>query len=72
MQINEVAGSEVKSWAAKYGNAERLTLFLNARKEWFKFTPDAYNIHTKIIRKLEEQMGETIQSYAKLKVGTFF
>ena len=58
MQINEVVGSEVKSWAAKYGNAERLTLFLNARKEWFKFTPDAYNNHTKIIRQLEEQMGE--------------
>ena len=58
MQINEVAGSEVKSWAAKYENAERLTLFLNARKEWFKFTPDAYNNHTKIIRKLEEQIGE--------------
>ena len=58
MQINAVAGSEVKSWAAKYGTAERLTLFLNARKEWFKFTPDAYNNHTKIIRKLEEQMGK--------------
>ncbi len=58
MQINVVAGSEVKSWAAKYGNTERLTLFLNARKEWFKLTPDAYNNHTMIIRELEEQMGE--------------
>ncbi len=27
LQINAVGGGEVKSWAAKYGTAERLTLF---------------------------------------------
>jgi len=63
MQINAVAGSEGKSWAAKYGTAERLALFLNAIKEWFKFTPDGYNNHTKIIRQLEEQMGEKTLFY---------
>ena len=46
LQINAVEGGEVKSWAAKYGTAERLTLFLNSRKEWFKFTPDGYKNHT--------------------------
>ena len=58
LQINAVAGSEVKSWAAKYGTTERLTLFLNSREEWFKFTPSAYENHTKIIKQLEEQLGE--------------
>jgi TolB-like protein len=58
LQINAVAGSEVKSWAAKYGTTERLTLFLNSREEWFKFTPDAYENHTSIIKILEEQLGE--------------
>ena len=58
LQINAVAGSEAKSWAAKYGTTERLTLFLNSREEWFKFTPDAYENHTSIIKILEEQLGE--------------
>ena len=57
LQINAVAGSEAKSWAAKYGTTERLTLFLNSREEWFKFTPDAYENHTNIIRSLEQQLG---------------
>lgn len=59
LQINAVAGSEAKSWAAKYGTTERLTLFLNSREEWFKFTPDAYENHTNIIKKLEEQLGNS-------------
>ena len=58
LQINAVAGSEAKSWAAKYGTTERLTLFLNSREEWFKFTPDAYENHTNIIKSLEEQLGK--------------
>ena len=58
LQINAVAGSEAKSWAAKYGTTERLTLFLNSREEWFKFTPDAYENHTNIIKRLEEQLGK--------------
>ena len=58
LQINAVAGSEAKSWAAKYGTTERLTLFLNSREEWFKFTPDAYENHTNIIKSLEEHLGK--------------
>jgi TolB-like protein len=57
LQINAVEGGEVKSWAAKYGTTERLTLFLNSRKEWFKFTPDGYKNHTDIVHLLEDQMG---------------
>ena len=59
LQIEAVAGSEAKSWASKYGTAERLTLFLNSREEWFKFTADAYENHTNIIKKLEEQLGSS-------------
>ena len=58
LQINAFASSEAKSWTAKYGTTERLTLFLNSREEWFKFTPPAYENHTKIIKQLEEQLGE--------------
>ena len=72
LQINAVDGSEVKSWAAKYGNAERLTLFLNSRKEWFKFTPDGYNNHTEIIRILEEQMGENNPALYNIKGWNLF
>ena len=57
LQINAVAGSEAKSWAAKYGTTERLTLYLNSRKEWFKFTADAYENHTAIIKELENKLG---------------
>ncbi len=58
LQINAVAGSEAKSWAAKYGTTERLTLYLNSRKEWFKFSTDAYENHSAIIKELEEQLGK--------------
>jgi len=72
LQINAVEGSEVKSWAAKYQTAERLTLFLNARKEWFKFTPDGYNNHSEIIRVLEEQMGENNPALYNIKGWNLF
>ena len=72
LQINAVDGSEVKSWAAKYGTAERLTLFLNSRNEWFKFTPDGYNNHSRIIRLLEEQMGENNPALYNIKGWNLF
>ena len=63
LQINAVEGGEVKSWAAKYGTAERLTLFLNSREEWFKFTPDGYKNHTDIVHLLEDQMQRVTPHY---------
>ena len=72
LQINVVEGGEVKSWAAKYGTAERLTLFLNSRKEWFKFTPDGYNSHTEIVRLLEDQMGADNPALYNIKGWNLF
>jgi len=72
LQINAVAGSEAKSWAAKYGNTERLTLFLNSRDEWFKFTPDAYENHSNIIEQLEEQLGENSPVLYNIKGWNLF
>jgi len=72
LQINAVAGSEAKSWAAKYGNSERLTLFLNSRDEWFKFTPDAYENHSNIIKQLEEQLGENSPVLYNIKGWNLF
>jgi adenylate cyclase len=72
LQINAVAGSEAKSWAAKYGNTERLTLFLNSRDEWFKFTPDAYLNHSNIIKQLEEQLGENSPVLYNIKGWNLF
>ena len=72
LQINVVEGGEVKSWAAKYGTAERLTLFLNSRKEWFKFTPDGYNNHTDIVRLLEHQMGADNPALYNIKGWNLF
>ena len=72
LQINAVEGGEVKSWAAKYGTAERLTLFLNSRKEWFKFTPDGYNNHTDIVHLLEDQMGAANPALYNVKAWNLF
>jgi adenylate cyclase len=72
LQINAVDGGEVKSWAAKFGTAERLTLFLNSRKEWFKFTPDGYNNHTDIVRLLEDQMGADNPALYNIKAWNLF
>ena len=72
LQINVVEGGEVKSWAAKYGTAERLTLFLTSRKEWFKFTPDGYNNHTDIVRLLEDQMGADNPALYNIKGWNLF
>ena len=72
LQINAVEGGEVKSWAAKYGTAERLTLFLNSRKEWFKFTPDGYKNHTDIVHLLEDQMGAANPALYNIKAWNLF
>jgi len=72
LQINAVEGGEVKSWAAKYGTTERLTLFLNSRKEWFKFTPDGYKNHTEIVHQLEDQMGATNPALYNIKAWNLF
>jgi TolB-like protein len=72
LQINVVEGGEVKSWAAKYETAERLTLFLNSRKEWFKFTPDGYTNHTDIVRLLEGQMGADNPALYNIKGWNLF
>ncbi len=72
LQINAVAGSEAKSWAAKYGTTERLTLFLNSREEWFKFTPDSYENHTAIIKQLEEQLGDNSSVLYNIKGWNLF
>ena len=72
LQINAVEGGEVKSWAAKYGTAERLTLFLNSRKEWFKFTPDGYKNHTDIVHLLEDQMGAANSALYNIKAWNLF
>ena len=72
LQINAVEGGEVKSWAAKYGTTERLTLFLNSRKEWFKFTPDGYKNHTDIVHQLEEQMGADNPALYNIKAWNLF
>jgi len=72
LQINAVEGGEVKSWAAKYGTTERLTLFLNSRKEWFKFTPDGYKNHTDIVHLLEDQMGAGNPALYNVKAWNLF
>ena len=72
LQINAVEGGEVKSWAAKYGTTERLTLFLNSRKEWFKFTPDGYKNHTDIVHLLEDQMGARNPALYNIKAWNLF
>lgn len=72
LQINAVEGGEVKSWAAKYGTAERLTLFLNSREEWFKFTPDGYKNHTDIVHLLEDQMGAANPALYNIKAWNLF
>ena len=72
LQINVVEGGEVKSWAAKYGTAERLTLFLNSRKEWFKFTSDGYKNHTDIVHLLEDQMGAANPALYNIKAWNLF
>ena len=72
MQINAVEGGEVKSWAAKYETTERLTLFLNSRKEWFKFTPDGYKNHTEIVHQLEDQMGADNPALYNIKAWNLF
>ena len=72
LQITAVAGSEVKSWAAKYGNAERLTLHLNARKEWAKFSVEGYENHTAIVSQLEQEMGENSPSLYNIKGWNLF
>ena len=72
LQINAVEGGEVKSWAAKYETTERLTLFLNSRKEWFKFTPDGYKNHTEIVHQLEDQMGAGNPALYNIKAWNLF
>ena len=72
LQINAVEGGEVKSWAAKYETPERLTLFLNSRKEWFKFTPDGYQNHTDIVQLLEVQMGADNPALYNIKAWNLF
>ncbi len=72
LQINAVEGGEVKSWAAKYGTTERLTLFLNSRKEWFKFTTDGYKNHTEIVHQLEDQMGANNPALYNIKAWNLF
>jgi len=72
LQINAVEGGEVKSWAAKYETTERLTLFLNSRKEWFKFTPDGYKNHTEIVHQLEDQMGADNPALYNIKAWNLF
>ena len=72
LQINAVEGGEVKSWAAKYETPERLTLFLNSRKEWFKFTPDGYKNHTDIVQLLEVQMGADNPALYNIKAWNLF
>ena len=72
LQINAIEGGEVRSWAAKYETAERLTLFLNSRKEWFKFTPDGYKNHTDIVQKLEGQMGADNPALYNIKAWNLF
>lgn len=58
LQIDVVTGSSVRSWAAELGTLDRLTMFLNSRNEWRKFTPEGYRNSNAITDDLASELGE--------------
>ena len=58
LQINAVTGSRAKTWAAEWGNLDRVTRALNWRNEWRKFTPEGYNNAVDITNDLANEIGE--------------
>ena len=58
LQINAVTGTRAKTWAAEWGNLDRVTRALNWRNEWRKFTPEGYNNAVEITNDLAHEMGE--------------
>ena len=47
-----------KTTAEQLGSIESLSIYLNARDEWRKFTAEGYNNYTELTDQLAEQIGE--------------
>ena len=47
-----------KTTAQQLGSIESLSIYLNARDEWRKFTAEGYNNYTELTDQLAEQIGE--------------
>ena len=58
LHINVVTGSTTKDWIKKFGTLENLTLILNARNEWRKYSPESHAAYWKYIERVEKNIGE--------------
>ena len=58
LHINIVTGSLTKDWIKKFGTLKNLTLILNARNEWRKYTPDSHAAYWNYIERIEKNLGE--------------
>ena len=58
LHINIVTGSLTKDWIKKFGTLNNLTLILNARNEWRKYTPDGHAAYWNYLERLEKNIGE--------------
>ena len=58
LHLNIITGSLTNEFIKKFGTLENLTIVLNARNEWRKFTPSGHDAYWRYIKQLEENLGE--------------
>ena len=58
LHLNIITGSLTSEFIKKFGTLENLTIVLNARNEWRKFTPSGHDAYWRYIKQLEENLGE--------------
>ena len=63
LQIDAITGSQGISWAEEIKDLETLTIALNLRSEWRKFTRDGYQKSYQLLNELEEKIGDTGSFY---------
>ena len=54
LHLNIITGSLTSEFIKKFGTLENLTIVLNARNEWRKFTPSGHDAYWRYIKQLEE------------------
>ena len=71
LHLNIITGSLTSEFIKKFGTLENLTIVLNARNEWRKFTPSGHDAYWRYIKQLEENLGENSPALYNQKLGEY-